>query len=238
MAGKVVLSSSVWACERAEFAVAIDVGHDRTRPGTLSARGVPEFEFNLALAREILATLLAAGFSRSFLIGEGGAALELRERTAMAERAGARVLVSIHHDSVQPRYLEAWTFQGRVQEHSTHARGFSLFVSAGNRFFVASKDLAVRIGLELRATGKRPSVHHAEPIQGEGRQVIDRVNGVYRFDDLVVLRTAAMPGVLLEAGVVKHRDEELVVTTGAFQADVARSITSALARTCVGGLPG
>ena len=55
---------------------------------------MPEFEFNLALAREILATLHAAGFSRSFLIGESGAPMELRERTATAERAGARVLVS------------------------------------------------------------------------------------------------------------------------------------------------
>ncbi|HSA82009.1 MAG TPA: N-acetylmuramoyl-L-alanine amidase [Geminicoccaceae bacterium] len=238
MAGKGAPTSSASACQPAEFRVAIDVGHDRARVGALSARGVPEFEFNLALAREILATLLAAGFSRSFLIGEDGAGLELRERTAIAERAGARVLVSIHHDSVQPRYLGTWTFQGRVLEHSTHARGFSLFVSAGNRFFAASKDLAVRIGSELRATGKRPSVHHAEPIQGEGRQVIDRVNGVYRFDDLVVLRTAAMPAVLLEAGVIKHRDEELVVTTGAFQADVARSIASALERACVEGLPG
>jgi N-acetylmuramoyl-L-alanine amidase len=188
---------------------------------------VPEFEFNLTLARDVLATLHAAGFSRSFLIGESGAPMELHERTATAERAGARVLVSIHHDSVQPRYLDPWTFQGRVREYTTYARGFSLFVSARNGFFATSKDLAARIGSELRVIGKRPSVHHAEPIEGEDRQVIDAVNGVYRFDDLVVLRSAAMPAVLLEAGVIKHR-EELVVASETFQADVARSITSAL----------
>jgi N-acetylmuramoyl-L-alanine amidase len=189
---------------------------------------VPEFEFNLTLARDVLATLHAAGFSRSFLIGESGAPMELHERTATAERAGARVLVSIHHDSVQPRYLDPWTFQGRVREYTTYARGFSLFVSAKNGFFATSKDLAARIGSELRVIGKRPSVHHAEPIEGEDRQVIDAVNGVYPFDDLVVLRSAAMPAVLLEAGVIKHRDEELVVASETFQADVARSITSAL----------
>jgi N-acetylmuramoyl-L-alanine amidase len=209
----------------------------RARPGAISARGVPELEFNLPL-REVLATLHAAGFSRSFLIGESGAPMELRERTATAERAGARVLVSIHHDSVQPRYLDPWTFQGRVREYTTYARGFSLFVSARNGFFATSKDLAARIGSELRVIGKRPSVHHAEPIEGEDRQVIDAVNGVYRFDDLVVLRSAAMPAVLLEAGVIiKHRDEELVVASEAFQADVARSITSALEQVCVEGLP-
>jgi N-acetylmuramoyl-L-alanine amidase len=238
VAGKLVAASSAWACEPAEFSIAIDVGHDRARPGAVSARGVPEFEFNLALAREVLATLLAAGFSRSFLIGVSGAPLELPERTATAGRAGARVLVSIHHDSVQPRYLEPWTFQGRVREHTTHARGFSLFVSARNSFFAASKDLAVRIGAELRATGKRPSVHHAEPIEGEGREVIDVIHGVYRFDDLAVLRSAAMPAVLLEAGVIKHPDEELVVATKAFQADVAGAIRSALEQACSRGSPG
>jgi hypothetical protein len=83
--------------------------------------------------------LRAAGFSRSFLIGETGAPLELRERTGMATRGGAQVLVSIHHDSVQPRYLRTSTLQGRVREYTTHAREFSLFVSARNSFFAASK---------------------------------------------------------------------------------------------------
>jgi N-acetylmuramoyl-L-alanine amidase len=223
---------SSWACDPAAFPVAIDVGHDRARSGALSTRGIAEFEFNLILARAVLVELRRAGFSSSFLIGESGAPIQLRERTAIAARAGARVLVSIHHDSVQPRYLEAWTFDGRVREHTVHARGFSLFVSAANRFFIPSKDFAIRLGRALRSTGKRPSVHHAEPIEGEGRQILDAVNGVYRFDDLVVLRSAAMPAVLLEAGVIKHRDEELVVATRAFQADVAGSIRRALEQTC------
>ena len=232
------LVPSAWACAPAEFVVAVDVGHDRVRPGTVSARGVPEFEFNLVLAREVVATLVAAGFSRAFLIGEDGSPLGLRERTAIAERAGARAFISIHHDSVQPRYLERWTFEGRVQEHTTHARGFSLFVSAANGFFAASKELALRIGSELRARGRRPSVHHAEPIEGENREVIDSRRGVYRFDDLVVLRSAAMPAVLLEAGVIRHREEELIVASEAFRAEVAGAIRRALEQACLRGLPG
>jgi N-acetylmuramoyl-L-alanine amidase len=228
---------SAGACEPARFPVAIDIGHDQARPGALSARGVPEFDFNLALAREVVAVLRAAGFTRSFLIGESGAPVELRSRTEMAARGGARVLVSIHHDSVQPRYLHTWTYRGRVREYTTHARGFALFVSARSSFFAASKDLAVRIGAELRATGKRPSVHHAEPIEGEGRQVIDAVSGVYQFDDLVVLRTASMLAVLLEAGVIKHPDDELVVASAAFQEDVAGAIGGAVEQACLEGLP-
>ena len=230
--------SAAGACEPADFPVAIDVGHDRDRPGALSARGVPEFEFNLTLGREVLAALLTSGFSRSILIGESGSPIGLRERTVIAERACARVFISIHHDSVQPRYLEWWTFKGRLQEHTTHARGFSMFVSAANGFFAASKDLALDIGSELRAKGRRPSVHHAEPIEGENREVIDRLKGVYRFDDLVVLRSAAMQAVLLEAGVIKHREEELIVATRAFQTDVAGAVRRAVEQACARGLPG
>jgi len=217
--------------------VAIDVGHDRVRPGAISARGVPEFAFNLALARTTGAALQAGGFGRALLIGESGAPLELRARTAAAERAGARLLISLHHDSVQPRYLEPWTVAGRRRDHSTHAQGFSLFVSAENRFLAASRALAVRIGEALRAAGQRPSAHHAEPIAGENRMVIDAVNGVYRFDELAVLRSATMPAVLLEAGVIKHREEELVVASEAFQADVAQAILSAVEQACEEGLP-
>ena len=120
---------SEWACEPAGFPVAIDIGHYRARAGALSARGVPEFEFNLALAREVVAMLHAAGFNRSSLIGETGAPLELRERTGMATRGGARVLVSLHHDSVQPRYLRTWTLQGRVRSVRRSTATWSLQVS-------------------------------------------------------------------------------------------------------------
>jgi N-acetylmuramoyl-L-alanine amidase len=236
--GTAVAASTAGACEPAGFPVAIDVGHDRDRPGAFSARGAPEFEFNLALGREVLAALLASGFSRSFLIGERGSPIGLRERSAIAKRAGARVFISIHHDSVQPRYLERWTFEGRMQEHTTHARGFSLFVSAANSFYAASKELAIRIGSALRARGRRPSVHHAEPIEGESRELIDGLNGVHRFDDLVVLRSAAMPAVLLEAGVIKDREEELIVATRVFQTDVGGAVRRAVGQACARGLPG
>jgi hypothetical protein len=53
-----------------------------------------------------------------------------------------------------------------MREHTTCARGFSPFVFVDNRFFAVSRDLAVRIGSELRATSKRPSGHHSEPIEG------------------------------------------------------------------------
>jgi N-acetylmuramoyl-L-alanine amidase len=46
-----------------------------------------------------------------------------------------------------------------------------------------------------------------------------------------------MPAVLLEAGVIKHPDDELVVASAAFQADVAGAIGRAVEQACFEGLP-
>src|SRR5262245_20685936 len=74
-------------CVRAAFRVVIDVGHTAQVPGAKSARGVPEFVFNLNLAERIEQQLRAAGFPRSvLLVTEGPARKSLAERV---ERANA-----------------------------------------------------------------------------------------------------------------------------------------------------
>jgi hypothetical protein len=69
--GKLVPASSAWACDPAEFPVAINIGDDRARPGAVSARGVREFEFKLALAPEVLIMLLAGSADRFSLANAG-----------------------------------------------------------------------------------------------------------------------------------------------------------------------
>ena len=103
-------STSPGQCDPPSFRVAIDVGHTLTAPGAISARGVPEFSFNQALARNILGELVQGGFSKSFIVGESGFPLALEDRTRIATQRGARLFVSIHHDSVQSRYLKTWQF--------------------------------------------------------------------------------------------------------------------------------
>jgi hypothetical protein len=39
----------------------------------------------------------------------------------------------------------------------------------------------------------KPSRHHGEAIAGENRRLIDPENGIYQFDDLVVLKLQGLP---------------------------------------------
>ncbi|WP_197535604.1 N-acetylmuramoyl-L-alanine amidase [Pararhodospirillum photometricum] len=210
----------------------VDVGHTAARPGATSARGAPEFLFNQALGRTITAALRQDGRFGVVLINDDGTIGGLPQRPAAARAAGATVFLSIHHDSVQPHYLEPWTVQGRVAQHSERFSGFSVFISQSNSAPEASERWARALGQALRQQGFRPSLHHAEPIDGENRPLLDPALGLYRYDGLAVLRTAAMPAALLEAGIIVNRDDELLLMQPQTRARLAQAVVDALATVC------
>lgn len=207
--------------------IAIDVGHSKLRPGAISARGKPEFEFNAELARVIRQTLSSRNV-RNFLIGDNGTVVDLQGRTSTASIEGATFFLSVHHDSAQPQYLDTWEWQGIKRRYGDQFSGFSLFVSRKNPQGEVSLKCARMIGAALKQGGLSPSAHHAEHISGENREWADQSAGVYYFDDLVVLKTAKMPAVLIEAGVIVNRDEELNVQQSSMRTAIASAITQGL----------
>lgn len=216
---------------RAACVVAVDAGHSRSQDGTTSARGVPEWQFNHALAK-VVAERLRAGGITPFVVNPEGGPIRLAERSAQAARAGARLLISLHHDSVQKRYLSQWVWQGRTENYSDRFSGFSLFVSGRNPAFADSLKVAAAIGANLVAAGLRPSRHHAEHIPGEGRPMLDPQTGLYRFDNLLVLKGASMPAVLLEAGIIVNRADEERIASPAYRGVIADAITTAARAFC------
>lgn len=187
----------------------IDVGHSPARAGATSARGAKEHDFNKALAETVLLRLREAGFPNARLLDDTGRDLSPAQRARLAGAAGAALLLSIHHDAAQPRYLEEWLVDGKKRKYCDRFQGFSLFCSYKNPAAEQSLALAKDLGARLVAAGLTPTLHHAEPIPGENRELLDPAAGVYRFDDLMILKNAPMPAVLLEAGVILNRQEEL-----------------------------
>ena len=211
-----------WACVLPASAgsvqsVAVDIGHSLQAPGARSASGLTEFSFNRR------AGLLLAGMLRDQgldvrVIGAEGNITQLTERTRLAQ--GRQLLLSVHHDSVQPQYLpEAGRFQG-----------YSLFVSRKNPFAETSLACARQIALSLQEAGERPTLHHAEPIAGENRPLADAALGIYWFDDLVVLKTASQPAVLIEHGVIVNPQEEARLSSPAVANRLARAIAAGTLR--------
>src|SRR5437588_9220788 len=99
--------------------------------------------------------------------------MSLSGRAAAARAAGAQLLLSIHHDSVNDRYLETERQpNGRVLHYCDRFRGYSVFYSAKNREASHSLDFAHALGFAMRRQGLTPTLHHAEPIKGENRELV------------------------------------------------------------------
>ncbi|MBU0498706.1 MAG: N-acetylmuramoyl-L-alanine amidase [Gammaproteobacteria bacterium] len=210
------------------FVLAIDIGHTPRNPGARSARGEPEYQFNRAMALALRDAMRGHKGLTAYIINEEGARISLAGRPSAALAAKADLLLSLHHDSVQPQYLKEWSPKGEKHRYCDRFSGHSLFVSKRNGNAGRSLQFARLLGERLRQKGLKPTLHHAEPISGENRELLDERLGLYRYDGLAVLKGASMPAVLLECGIIVNRWEERRVSLPAYRKAIADAIVQAL----------
>jgi N-acetylmuramoyl-L-alanine amidase len=203
----------VVACKTERFKVALDVGHTVENQGATSARGVKEYVFNLRLAKDMEKALNDAGYQTHLFITPGTTRAQLFKRVERANALGVDLFVSIHHNDVQERYKEKWEHEGESRAYSDQFSGHSLFVSRENPRFADSLAFGRLLGIALKEQGLVYTRHHLEDVPGERRQLLDPDAGVYGYDKLVVLMHTKVPAVLLEAGIIVNRAEELLLET-------------------------
>jgi N-acetylmuramoyl-L-alanine amidase len=167
----------------------------------------------------------------------------VREREDLFERArnldakNPDMILSIHHDAVQDRYLKQGELEGKARTFSDKFAGYSIFVSYENPRREDSRRFATMLGEELRNRKHQFTMHHSEPIQGENRPVVDSKVGVFRYDHLVVLRHVKVPAVLLEAAVIVNPEDESRALDPTFRAEIAQSVVAAVERYCIAQQP-
>jgi N-acetylmuramoyl-L-alanine amidase len=222
------------ACEPRKFKIILDVGHTSESQGATSARNDVEFGFNLHLARLIGERLKSAGFvATRVLVTEGKARASLLKRVGTANDAHADFFLSIHHDSVPDKMLEEWEFEGARSHFSDRFSGHSLFVSERNPRFGASLAFARVLGRELKEKGLQYATQYSLPLMGRYRHpLLDKDVGVYRYDGLVVLSQTNSAAVLLEAGSIINRDEEMAMNSPERQELIASAVTTAMRAFC------
>lgn len=201
--------------------VAVDVGHTLEAPGAISARGRTELEFNRDLARRIVPALERRGL-RAMLVNEDGRIASLQARPAVVPEAD--FFLSIHHDSVSEFELRDWEWEGTPQTYSDRWAGHSMFVSRRNPDLGRSLLCGSAIGARLQRTGFEPTDKNSRR-----RAWADETHAVHYFDNLIVLYNATQPALLFEAGVIKHRDEELLLRDPVRQQRMAEEIATGLA---------
>jgi N-acetylmuramoyl-L-alanine amidase len=231
-----------------DIVIALDVGHIAKQPGEechrlmrkpcpsgqISARGVPEYDFNLELTKRIHQDLVRAGFvSTHVLTTQVRGAAGLKQRADRANKMNADIFLSIHHDGVRDEYLKPWLYDGKEHFFFDDSQGFSLHVSPRNQRYEESLELARILANQLIGSGLKFTRIHA-PSSPIGARVpfVDPMRGIYERGDLAVLGKTEMPAVLLEAGVIVNRDEELLVSTPTYKGTVASAVIEAVTKFC------
>jgi N-acetylmuramoyl-L-alanine amidase len=222
------------ACVRSAFHVIVDVGHTVAVPGADSARGATEYSYNLQLADVIKQALVEAGFDKTVRLITATAPWHgLVERADRANNAHADLFISIHHDSVPDHLIETWQYEGQEKHYSDRFSGYALFVSNDNADRAGSLAFGHLLGMELQKRGLHYTPHYTLPLMGRYRRaLLDAEAGVYRYDQLIVLRHTMMPAVLVEAGSIVNRQEELELAKPERRLLVAKAVTAAVEDFC------
>jgi N-acetylmuramoyl-L-alanine amidase len=228
------LKPEATTCDPRKFRIVLDVGHTAASEGATSARNVAEFLFNLRLVQRMEEKLKAEGFPQTrLLLTEGKARPSLAKRVAAANNLQANLFLSIHHDSVPDKLLENWEFEGKKSYFSDRFSGYSVFVSRNNPDFKTSLAFAELVGKEMKAQDLQYARQYTLPIMGRNQHpLLNKETGVYSYDKLIVLKSTRMPAVLLEAGSIINRDEELKMDSAERRDIISSAVATAVKEFC------
>ena len=121
----------------------------------------------------------------------------------------------------------------QAPEFSDRFTGHSIFVSNDNIDPKDSLLFGSMLGQQLKARGLQYTPHYTESFMGRWkRALLDANAGVYRYDTLFVLKKTQMPAVLLEAGSIVNRGEELVMASPERQQLISAAVVDAVDSFC------
>ena len=229
---KAVLPSSGGA-----FIVAIDAGHGGKDPGAIGPGNTYEKTVTLGIARKLANLINNQPGMRAIMTRSRDNFVELDERSAIARRKNARLLISIHADSGP----------------SNTVRGASVWILSAKR---VDKEMDKLLDQQTKHTellggaGKviaetEPNPYLAQTIldlswdnsRSEGydigRRVLRRIGNVAKLHkkrpehaSLAVLKAPDIPSLLIETGFISNPQEERLLASADYQSQLATAIFS------------
>jgi N-acetylmuramoyl-L-alanine amidase len=187
-----IITQSIFCFENS---VVLDVGHSPKQAGSTAANGYPEYTYNLSMVNSI-EYFLKSRHVQVLRSSVNEDKVSLVQRATRYPNANL-FFISVHHDSIPTE----------LTKYKNQLKGFSIFVSKKNPEYEKSLKCANLIGQNLKSIGESPSTYHGINIPGENKKLLTS-NGVYQYDNLVVLKKSQKPAVfLIEIGVIANPEE-------------------------------
>lgn len=211
--------------------IVVDAGHGGKDPGAIGPSGVMEKTVTLKLAKALSEELTRQIGCEVILTRNGDVYLPLEERTAIANKVGADLFVSLHANANKNR--KAYGIETYYLNFSKNDQAAAVAARENGTSLKQVSDLEL-ILFDLMANAKiNESSRLATEIQ---ESLVHRISKKYsdvrdlgvRQGPFYVLLGATMPSVLVETAFISHPREEKRLTSSAFHKSAAEAIARAI----------
>jgi N-acetylmuramoyl-L-alanine amidase len=214
--------------------IAIDPGHGGVDPGARGISGAWEKDLTLLQARELRRQLLQHGGYRVVMTRDRDVFVRLRERIAIAQRAGADIFISLHADSIADRSVRGGAIY-TLSEQASDKEAAALAAKENKADIIAGIDLndqsrtvaKILIDLRQRLT-KNDSVTFAKALVNQLDDSMRLLRNNHRFAGFAVLKAPDIPSVLIEMGYLSNRVDERLLKRARHRQKVATAIVKAI----------
>jgi N-acetylmuramoyl-L-alanine amidase len=211
--------------------IVVDAGHGGKDPGAIGPNGVREKDVTLSIARKLAGKLRETLGCDVVLTRDSDVFLPLEERTAIANKVGADLFLSVHANAAPNR--QAYGIETYYLNFSKNDKAAAVAARENGTSVKEVGDLEL-ILFDLMANSKiNESSRLAAEIQKSlVEQLAERYSEVrdlgVRQGPFYVLLGATMPSVLVETAFISHPREEKRLNTRSFQEESAAAIAAAV----------
>ena len=210
--------------------VVIDAGHGGSDPGAVSVSGqVAEKQLTLALATELRDLLVQRGRVRVAMTRADDRYLTLEDRAAVARRLDASLFVSLHMDSA-PNPLARGASVYSLSDVASDAEAARVAAAENRETSADVEDGSARALLSDLAMRDQmdESAAFATRLVGRSAGRFELRPEPHRFAAFHVLRRAATPAVLFEAGYISNADDEVLLREPTHRKAMALAVAQAI----------
>lgn len=213
----------------------LDPGHGGRDPGAIGVSGTHEKDVTLSICQTIQRILAPRADLTVLLTRTRDSYLPLGSRVAFAHEHGADLFISIHADAAPNRYARGVSAYSRAERASDDFarqladRENQVDVIYGFDHTATDKQTAaILIDLARRHSHNASLVAKRRIINGIGRRV-HLLDNPMRAANFAVLRSPAIPSVLIETGFLSNPQDEKVLRSPNGRAQLARYLAEQIA---------
>jgi N-acetylmuramoyl-L-alanine amidase len=214
--------------------IVLDPGHGGIDPGALSRKGTQEKDVVFSFARKLKAVLVNTGRYDVRLTRDDDVFLPLAKRVDIARKAKADLFIAIHADTVRGPTARGLTLY-TLSEKASDAEAAELADKENRADIIGGIDLETEnqeVTDILIDLAQRESKNHAVMFS---KKALARLKPrtlltgkPMRSAGFMVLKAPDVPSILVELGYLSSRQDEVLLTSTAWQNKIAQAFSAAI----------